>query len=178
METFLLLPTTSWFEAPEQTDSAGRPNGCRGEGFALPGLYVMVIKVRGYKLETSAFCLCLRRCLQHGRFDKPFLGQDILQDKKIRAAGICFYLGFYFFFPNVSCEHLHQRLTDDHNRRGCKGRRKHDTMRRKSGKEQLKVPYDAKFPFPVFSNKHFVDIWTALNRKVNCMRLLHSSSGC
>lgn len=160
IETFLLLPSTSWFEAPEQTDSARWPNGCRG-GLALPGLYVMVIKACGTRFESSALGLCLCRCLLCGCIDKA---KNLYWDRissKIRKSGQQGFVGFFSVHP-VSAS-FGGRPTDDHNRQVCKGRRKHDTMRRKSVKEQLKVPLSEKFPLLVFSNKHFLDIWTVLN---------------
>lgn len=100
METFLLLPSTSWFEAPEQTDSAGRPNGCRGEGFALPGLYVMVIKVTeatSWKQVRSAFV-----CVDVFSMDASTNRYWGRISSKIRKSGqrvFVFIWDFIFFFP-------------------------------------------------------------------------------
>lgn len=93
METFLLPPTTSRFQAPEQTDSAGQPSGCRG-GLALPGLYVVVMKVCDSRFQSSALCLCLCRCLQRGASTNRYWGRI---SSEIRKSGQRGFAVFYFF---------------------------------------------------------------------------------
>lgn len=126
METFLLLPTAIWFEAPEQTDSTRRPNGPRR---ARPS-WTLCHGDQGLRLEVRVEWLLplfvsMSSAWMLRQTHNRYWGRISSTIRKSGQRGFVFAFFFFFLPVHPVSSSYRGRTTDDHNRQVCKGRRKH-----------------------------------------------------